>query len=125
MKKIVIISLGAAAMLASALPAAAQSWDRPDYRGFQGGSIEQRIDRGVRDGSLTRWEASRLRGELQQIHQLEWRYGRDGVSSWESRDIDRRYDALTQRLRFERNDGDYRHGWYDHSDRDYGRSYGR
>ncbi|MEO6338598.1 MAG: hypothetical protein ABIO39_01050 [Caulobacteraceae bacterium] len=105
--KALIISLGAAAVLATALPASAQSWD---HSSRQGASIEQRIDRGVRDGSLTRREATRLRDQLQKIHQLEWRYGRDGVSSREARDLDNRYAALNQKLRFERHDGDNRYG---------------
>jgi len=113
--KALILSLGAAAVLATALPASAQSWDRS---GFRDNSIEQRIDRGVRDGSLTGREARNLRDQLEQIHRLEWRYGRDGVSSREARDLDRRYAELNQKLRFERHDGDRRYGW---NDRYYGR----
>jgi hypothetical protein len=105
--KALILSLGAAAVLATALPASAQSFARP---GYQDRSIEQRIERGVRDGSLTRREANSLRDQLQRIHQLEWRYGRDGVSNREARDLDRRYAELNQRLRFERHDGDNRYG---------------
>jgi hypothetical protein len=122
--KALILSLGAAAVLATALPAAAQSWDRP---GFRDNSIEQRIDRGLRDGSLTRREAASLRDQLENIHRLEWRYGRDGISAREARDLDSRYAQLNQRLRFERNDRDTRYGWNDRHDRgDYGRGdYGR
>ena len=121
--KALILSLGAAAVLAAALPASAQSFARP---GVRDNGIEQRIDRGVRDGSLTRREAASLRDQLQNIHQIEWRYGRDGVSAREARDIDNRYAALNQKLRFERHDGDRRYGWNDHgygwNDRGY---YGR
>ena len=116
--KAIILSLGAAAVLATALPASAQSFARP---GNQGASIEQRIDRGVRDGSLTRREAVSLRDQLQKIHQLEWRYGRDGVSNREARDLDHRYAELNQKLRFERHDGDNRYGRNDRFAPGYGR----
>ena len=135
-----LISLGTAAVLAAAMPAAAQSWDgygRGGYdrgfngggydRGFNGGgfgrgglgSIEARIEQGIRDGSLTRNEANRLRNRAQDLRQLEWRYGRDGrISGSEARDLDRRYAELNRRLFVERRDNDTRgYGW---NDRGYG-----
>ena len=120
-----LISLGAVAVLATALPAAAQSWDR-SYGG--GGALEQRIERGIRDGSLTRREAVSLRQRLNEVQRLEWRYGRDGrISNSEARELDRRYAELERRLRFERRDDQRRgYGWNDRgydgyrNDRGYG-----
>ena len=129
--------LTAAAVVASlgvALPAAAQTWNGgyggaygggygAGYSGYRsdsfgGRNIENRIDRGVRDGSLTPREARNLSRELDDIRRLERQYSRNGVSPWEARHLDQRYAALTARLRIERRDGDTRFG-------DYGRDYGR
>jgi hypothetical protein len=133
-----LISLGTAAVLAAAMPAAAQSWDGYGRGGYSGGfnggygggfgdrggigSIERRIEQGIRDGSLTRNEASRLRDRAQDLRQLEWRYGRDGrISSSEARELDRRYAELNRRLFVERRDNDTRgYGW---NDRGYGGGY--
>ena len=127
-----LISLGTAAVLAAAMPAAAQSWDGYGRGGFNGGgfngggfgrgglgSIEARIEQGIRDGSLTRNEANRLRNRAQDLRQLEWRYGRDGrISNSEARELDRRYAELNRRLFVERRDNDTRgYGW---NDRGYG-----
>jgi hypothetical protein len=114
--------LTAAAIVASlgvALPAAAQSWNG-GYGGFRGDSvsersIEARIDRGVRNGTLTRVEARNLSRQLDDIRRLERQYSRNGVNAREARDLDQRYASLTARLRFENRDGDNR-------GRDYGRN---
>jgi len=96
--------------LSLAAPAAAQSyggWQPISQRQVQ---IEQRIDRGVRNGDLTRREAASLRAEFDQITRIEASYRRDGLSNWERADLDRRFDNLAQRIRFERNDRGDR-GW--------------
>ena len=119
-----LISLGAIAVLGTALPAAAQSWDRGygDRSYGDGGRIEARIERGIRDGSLTRREAISLRQRLNEVQRLEWRFGRDGrISGSEARELDRRYAELQRRLRFERRDNDTR--GYGYNDR-YSRGYG-
>jgi polyisoprenoid-binding protein YceI len=67
--------------------------------------IEQRIDMGVRTGSLTRFEARSLRDELHQVQRLEARYRRDGLTRWERADLDRRLDVLSAKVRWERHDG--------------------
>jgi hypothetical protein len=96
-----IAILAALGVLGSAGVASAQGWvsirDRSDR-------IETRIDRGIRDGSLTRGEAMRLRNELRQIAFLEDRYRRNGLSGWERTDLDRRYDNLSSRVFAERRD---------------------
>lgn len=71
-------------------------------------NLERRIDQGVRNGSLNRREAMRLRGEFRQIALLEQRYRRGGLSMGERRDLDRRFDALSARIRYERHDSDRR-----------------
>ena len=74
------------------------------------GRLDQRIDQGMRNGQLTRGEAYRLRREFQRIAYLENRYRANGLSSWERADLDRRFDALSSQIRFERRDGD-RYGY--------------
>jgi len=102
------IAIAVAAGLLTATAAAAQPWapirDRQDR-------LEMRIDRGIRDGSLTRREATRLRQDLRQLAFLEDRYRRDGLSGWERADLDRRFDALSNRIFAERRDGQNRYGY--------------
>lgn len=97
-----LIPLLAASTLAMAAPAMAQNINaRQD-------TIERRIDMGVRNGALTRNEAVRLRADYRQIVRLENQYRRNGLSTWERRDLNRRLDALSTRIRVERRDRDYR-----------------
>lgn len=122
MKKL-ILAAALTAGLAAALPAAAQSWsDRGDV-GFGGGraqAIEMRIERGVRNGELSRWEARSLVRQLDDIRDLERRDWRDGrISVREADELDRRFAELSARLRFERHDGDRNRDW------NYGSGYGR
>ena len=72
--------------------------------------LDRRIDRGLRTGELTRNEAWRLRNEFRRIAYLESRYRMNGLSAWERADLDRRFDALSAQIRFERRDGD-RYGY--------------
>jgi len=76
--------------------------------------LDQRIDAGVRNGQLTRSEAIRLRAEFRDIAYMEARYRRTGggLSAWERTDLDRRFDRLEARVRFERRDGDNYRGYY-------------
>lgn len=128
MKKVLAIAAAAGA-LALAAPASAQTW-QGQGRGGQQISVERnwqpinqrqrnldaRIDGGVRSGDLTRREAVQLRAEFNQIARLEARYRRGGLTYAERADLDRRFDALSQRIRFERNDWQQRGGG--HSDRE-------
>lgn len=105
-------SLLAAAVAASALslaaPASAQAWQNINQRQAQ---LDQRIDVGVRNGSLTRNEAVRLRAEFRDLARLEARYrSSNGLSYAERADLDRRFDGLSQRIRYQRNDNQDR-GW--------------
>ena len=129
-KTLTIVAATAASVLAlSAGAASAQGWnsnhqrpavdaryDRGDeWRDSRGGwmninqrqaQLDRRIDQGVRNGSITRNEAIGLRSEFRHIARLENRYRTNGLSNWERADLDRRFDGLSARIRWERNDGD-------------------
>jgi hypothetical protein len=122
MKKLLIPAL-AVAIASAALPAAAQSYDRhgpsrgpsyeQNYNNWQSitqrkYNLDRRIDQGVRNGQLSRREASRLRDELNSLVRLERQYQRGGLSRWERQDLDRRYDRLSAQVRAERHDRDGR-----------------
>lgn len=84
--------------------------------------IDQQIDRGVRNGSISRREATQLRSEFRRIASLEAQYrrSRPGLTQAERRDLDRRFDVIERRVRVEsadrnghgggRNDRDGRDG---------------
>lgn len=110
-----------------AVPAAAQSYghdrngrgndryEQRDERGWQSinqrqNQLDRRIDQGVRNGSLTRREAGRLRAEFGQLVRLEANYRRGGLNRWERNDLDQRFDRLSARIRAERHDRDDRGG---------------
>ena len=100
--------LAAASVLAlSAGAASAQGWSSINQRQA---SLDARIDAGVRSGDLTRQEAVGLRSDFRAVSNLEATYRRDGLSTWERTDLDRRFDALSNRVRFERNDRQERNG---------------
>ena len=107
MKKLLAMAVAASA-LAIAAPASAQVWQSIDARQA---NLDARIDAGVRSGDLTRAEALRLRAEFRDIARLESHYRASyGLSLAERRDLDRRFDALSSRIRYERNDGQDRYG---------------
>lgn len=76
------------------------------------GDISRRIDRGLRDGSLTRREAYRLQDDNREIARLEAAYRYNGLSGWERADLDRRLDRLEDQVRGQRRDRDYGAGYY-------------
>jgi Ni/Co efflux regulator RcnB len=107
MKKI-LISIAAVSALATAVVPAIASAQSINDRQAQ---LDRRIDMGVRNGSLTRAEAGRLRGELRQTARLENQYRRGGLSGWERADLDRRFDRISAQVRYERHDRDYGYGY--------------
>ena len=124
MKNFVIPALVLAAA-SVAVPAAAQSYNngpnhgpsRPpavqSYQNWQSindrkYNLDRRIDQGVRDRSLSRREADRLKGELNALVRLERTYLRGGLSRTERAELDRRYDRLSAQVRSERRDHDNR-----------------
>mgnify|MGYP003395119754 CR=1 FL=1 len=106
----------AASALAVAAPASAQQWQSINQRQA---NLDQRIDVGVRNGSLTRNEAVRLRSEFNDLARLEAHYrSSNGLSMSERRDLDMRFDSLSAQIRYERNDRDDRYD-RDRYDRDW------
>jgi len=110
--KMIAITAAALGLLAAATPvaASAQSGWRPIAQ--RQAVLDRRIDQGIRSGRLNRPEARRIQNELRQLDRLESQYRRsNGLSAGERRDLDRRYDALAARVRYEKNDrqNDRRH----------------
>jgi hypothetical protein len=102
MKKYLTLALSAAAALAIPSLAHAQQWQSINQRQV---NQLQRIDRGIQNGALTRSEANRLRAEFEALNSLEQRYRRsNGLSVRERTDLDRRFDALSQRIQTQRRD---------------------
>lgn len=107
MKKI-LISIAAVSALAAATVPAMASAATVNQRQAQ---LDRRIDMGVRNHSLTRVEANRLRAQLRETARLEDRYRRGGLSGWERADLDRRFDRISAQIRYERHDRDYGYGY--------------
>jgi len=108
MKKIILPIVAVSALAAATLPAAAMAQQPINQRQAQ---LEQRIDRGVRNGDLNRGEARRLHGELREVARLEYRYRAGGLNGWERNDLDRRLDRISAQIRYERHDRDYGYGY--------------
>jgi hypothetical protein len=107
MRKITLALAATTALTLAAGGASAQTWTSINSRQA---ALDARIDAGVRNGDLNRTEAQRLRTEFNAIANLESRYRVNGLSSGERVDLDRRFDALSARIRFERTDN--QSGWY-------------
>ncbi len=58
----------------------------------------------MRNGSLTRREATNLRSQFVSLNRLEQRYRRSGLSTYERRDLDNRFNRLSRQIRAERHD---------------------
>jgi len=119
MKTFLLTLAAASAITAAALPAAAQPYGGPHHPGpapaiVQGDNLQWRIDRAERDGQIGHRSAERLRDQLRGADRLARSYRRDGVlTRVERRDLDRRYDAIGDSLRWlsrddDRRDHDYR-----------------
>lgn len=108
MKKVALMIAGLGISAATVPAATAQAgWQNINQRQAQ---LDRRIDQGVRSGQLTRAEAVRLRAEFRGIADLEIRYRRSapGLTVAERRDLDRRFDALSRKIRWERRDWEQR-----------------
>jgi len=93
---------GLAAFLTLAPAAQAAPWQPINQREHR---LTTRINQGVRNGSLNRREAARLRYRYRRLASLENRYRRSGgLSSWERRDLNRRFDSLSHSIRVQRHD---------------------
>ncbi len=81
------------------------NWQSINQRQAQ---LDRRIDQGLRNGQLSRREASRLRSQFNALLRLEASYRQGGLTAWERADLDRRFDQLAASIRFERRDNDNR-----------------
>lgn len=112
MKKLAIALVAASALAATAAPALAAPWQNINQRQAQ---LDRRIDQGVRSGELTRREAANLRQEFRGISRLESRYrATRGLQAWERVDLDRRFNVLSAKIRWNANDRDHRGGYRRH-----------
>lgn len=108
MKKLLAAAVAASA-LAVSVPALAQS-----YLENRASDLDQRIDSGLSEGSLTSGEASVLRARLHDIERQQDRYQDEGMAGWQQRALDRRYDALSSEIYGMRHNTEYRyHRWDD------------
>lgn len=73
--------------------------------------LDRRIDTGLRVGTLSRAEARQLRADFRAIARLEARYRRDGLDLGERADLDRRFDGLSARIRWENSDSQLGYGY--------------
>lgn len=112
MRHRILAAFAASSLLLAAGGAVAQAaWMSINERQAR---LDERIDRGVRNGSLSREEAVRLRADFRYIADLEARYRVGGLSLAERADLDRRFDELSSRIRDEVRDPD--RGWDDRDD---------
>ena len=110
MKRLVLSLIAAASLAGAAVPAFAQGPRPSDWQPLaeRQDQIEHRIDDGVRSGQLTRREARSLRDQFHSLLRLEDRYRHDGMTPRERADLERRYDALADRVRFDKHNDQVR-----------------
>lgn len=105
MKKFAIVLAGLATVATSvpAMASAPQAWQNINARQAR---LDARIDQGVRSGALSRREAVALRAEFRALNRLEAQYrrSRPGLTVAERRDLDRRFDRLSAKIRIEKRD---------------------
>jgi hypothetical protein len=120
MKKTVLTLLAAASLAGAAAPAFAQGPRPSDWQPLtqRQDNLDRRIDQGMRSGQLTRREGRQLHREFNNLLRLEARYQRGGLNFRERADLQRRYDILSRRVRFEKHDDQSR---YNPAGRDYDR----
>jgi hypothetical protein len=102
--------MAAASLATVAAPAFAQGPRPSDWQPLsqRQDNIERRIDEGVRSGQLTHREARGLHEQFNGLLRLEAHYRRDGMNPRERAELERRYDALSDRVRFEKHDDEHR-----------------
>jgi hypothetical protein len=99
-----IAGLGLAAAVVPSMASAAP-WQSINQRQA---NLNVRIDQGIRSGALTRPEAVRLRSQMRNVANLEYRYKRNGLTLAERRDLDRRFNAISARVYNNKHDRQYR-----------------
>ena len=106
--QIILAGLAAAITMTTPMAASAAPWQPINQRQQQ---LDRRIDQGVRNGALNRNEAMRLRTEFRGLARLETQYRRSGgvFTMRERADLNRRFDMLSAKIRFERHDRQRQH----------------
>ena len=107
MKKLITAAIAASA-LAVAVPAMAQT-----YLDNRASELEQRIDAGAIDGSLTSGEASVLRASLRDTERLQDRYEAEGMAGWQQRALERRYNDVSDQIASMKSNTEYRYRRWD------------
>ena len=97
------VAVASALMASVPVAASAAPWQSINQRQA---NLEHRIDQGVRKGDLTRPEAARLRVQFRELSRLETQYRRSGgrLTPDERRDLDARFDRLSQQIYAQRHD---------------------
>jgi hypothetical protein len=75
--------------------------------------IAQRIDTGLRNGTISRREAARLKADLREIDRTEaaFRRSRPGLTQVEIAQLNGRLDRLASQVRVDRHDREYGAGY--------------
>ena len=108
MKNLIASSLALALGIGVALPASAHEWSSDQRRHNQA----QRIEEGIENSTLTRWEAKQLWREQREINRHADEFYADGrLSRREARILDAHYDKASRNIyAFKHNDRDARYG---------------
>jgi hypothetical protein len=88
-----IAGLLAVSSLTVALPAAAQVYDSE-----RASRLDDAINARQDDGTLTSRDATDLRMQLRSVERLDRRYQDDGLTRWEVRDLNRRYNEISNEI---------------------------
>jgi hypothetical protein len=100
MRKALIALMAGGVLATAAAPVLAQDYPSTVQRED---NLSMRIDNGARRGDLGPGQVVRLRGELREIVDLDARYQSEGMSDWQTRDIQSRLNLLSSRLSHEIN----------------------
>jgi hypothetical protein len=130
MKKTLLLAAAASA-LGVAVPAAAQYYSAPNrvVPGQYGldnsydvriAQLRQRLDAGVRAGTINSREAHRLSRQIDNLDRLEDRMAYNGLTESERYDLQRRIRAVRQNVRVADNNSWDRYERYGYDDRAYG-----
>lgn len=120
--KTIFTMMAAASALAVAAPSSAQP-SNGNWRGNGASSanssaeFQSRIERGLRNGSISQREATPLRSSLRQLTSLERQYARNGFSAGERNMLDRRGATLDRQFVRAERSGSTRYGMDNRFDR--------
>ena len=101
----ILMTFAAVSALAVAGPAMADRGQNFDNRID---SLQDEIQQGVRQGTISRSEAQPLRERLRQLTRLERQYSRGGFTRNEQRDLQQRIQKLRQQINYAQLDRGHR-----------------